>query len=79
MRQATGPPRSGAGVADDMLRGYNNISWTSERFKHAIFQKYKAYTPMPNYSRICDGLAKMFRLQFVSFISEDHQPLFKLC
>ena len=32
-RQATGPPRLGAGVEVGMLRGYHNVSWTSQRFK----------------------------------------------
>ena len=35
-RQATGPPRSGAGVAIGMLRGYHNVSWRSQRFKNSI-------------------------------------------
>ena len=32
-KQATGPPRSGAGVGVGMLMGYHNVSWKSHRFE----------------------------------------------
>ena len=42
------PGRSGQGarVGVGILRGCHNVSWTSQRFKNSIVQKYKGSTPI---------------------------------
>ena len=44
-RQATGPPRSGAGVGVGILKGVV-VFWKSERFKNMIVQKCQDSTPV---------------------------------
>ena len=43
LRQATGPPRSDAGVGIGILRGFL-VSWKSQRFEKMISRKYKEST-----------------------------------
>ena len=57
-RQATGPPRSGAGVGVGMLTGYHNVSWKSQRFRILIFPKYQDTIIHHQYFKKYRGLFK---------------------
>ena len=50
-RQATGPPRSDAGVGIGILKGLV-MSWESKRFKKWILQKYRESTRIPKIQKV---------------------------
>ena len=49
-RQASGPPRSGAGVRVGILKGFV-VSWKSQRSKSLIVQNHQDSAPIQNYER----------------------------